>query len=155
MKIAIVQIRGTIRTHRKIKDTLNILKLRKKNSCIITDNSLIIVGMLNIIKDYVTWGEVNEDVIKELLVKRGKVVGDKPLTEEYLKRNAKISFDEFTKKFVENKIKLREIPGLKPYFRLKPPKKGFERYGIKMPYSMGGALGYRKENINDLVKRMI
>ena len=77
------------------------------------------------------------------------------LTEEYLKRNAKISFDEFTKKFVENKIKLREIPGLKPYFRLKPPKKGFERYGIKMPYSMGGALGYRKENINDLVKRMI
>lgn len=155
MKIAIVQVRGGIRVGRNAMDTLNTLKLRKKNSCIIVDNSPVILGMLNIIKDYVTWGEVSDEIIKELLIKRGKVVGDKPLTEEYLKQNAKVSFDELVKKFVECKIKLRDVPGLKPYFRLKPPIKGFERYGIKMPFSMGGALGYRKDRINDLVKRMI
>lgn len=155
MKIAIVQIRGGVRVGRNAMDTLNTLKLRKKNSCIIVESSPVIIGMLNVIKDYVTWGEVSEDVIKELLVKRGKVVGDKPLTEEYLKQNAKLSFDELVKKFVDGKMKLRDVPGLKPYFRLKPPVKGFERYGVKLPFSMGGALGYRKDKINDLVMRMI
>jgi large subunit ribosomal protein L30 len=39
--------------------------------------------------------------------------------------------------------------------RLAPPRKGFERKGIKVPFTSGGALGDRKEAINDLVKRMI
>jgi large subunit ribosomal protein L30 len=40
-------------------------------------------------------------------------------------------------------------------FRLSPPRGGFERKGIKTPFTMGGALGNRKEKINDLIKRMI
>ena len=45
--------------------------------------------------------------------------------------------------------------GVKPVFRLTPPKKGFGRQGIKKPYSIGGALGYRASDINDLLNRMI
>src|SRR3989338_4923175 len=41
------------------------------------------------------------------------------------------------------------------FYRLNSPKKGFERKGIKRPFSVGGALGYRAEKINDLIKRMI
>jgi large subunit ribosomal protein L30 len=44
---------------------------------------------------------------------------------------------------------------LKAFFRLHPPIKGFERKGIKKPYNMGGALGFRGEAINDLIKRMM
>lgn len=44
---------------------------------------------------------------------------------------------------------------LKPFFRLAPPKGGFERGGIKKPFKNGGALGNRNEKINDLIKRMI
>ena len=40
-------------------------------------------------------------------------------------------------------------------FKLCPPKGGFERKGIKNPFSLGGALGYRAEKINDLIKRMV
>ncbi len=40
-------------------------------------------------------------------------------------------------------------------FRLHPPKKGWERKGIKKPLKQGGALGYRGEKINELIKRMI
>ena len=34
-------------------------------------------------------------------------------------------------------------------------KGGFERKGTKMPFHLGGALGNRKEKINDLIRRML
>jgi large subunit ribosomal protein L30 len=37
---------------------------------------------------------------------------------------------------------------------LHPPRKGFGRKGIKAPFSIGGALGYRGEKMNDLIERM-
>ena len=43
---------------------------------------------------------------------------------------------------------------VKKCFRLNPPKGGFERKGIKIPFSVGGALGYRGDKINDLIKKM-
>lgn len=49
---------------------------------------------------------------------------------------------------------LRDVPELKPVFRLRPPKRGYEREGIKKPYSVGGTLGYRKEAINELLEKM-
>jgi len=44
---------------------------------------------------------------------------------------------------------------MKLFFKLCPPVHGFERKGIKKPFSMGGVLGYRKEKINELIKRMV
>ena len=41
------------------------------------------------------------------------------------------------------------------FYRLNSPRKGFERKGIKRPFSVGGVLGYRGSMINDLVKRMV
>lgn len=43
----------------------------------------------------------------------------------------------------------------KPFFRLNSPKQGFERKGVKTSYSRGGALGYRGQEMNKLLKRMI
>lgn len=40
-------------------------------------------------------------------------------------------------------------------FRLNPPRKGYGRKGIKIAFSRGGALGDRKEKINDLLLRMV
>lgn len=40
-------------------------------------------------------------------------------------------------------------------FRLNPPRKGYGRKGVKMPFSKGGALGDRAEKINDLLLRMM
>jgi large subunit ribosomal protein L30 len=40
-------------------------------------------------------------------------------------------------------------------FFLAPPKGGFERKGIKKSFSVGGALGDRKDKINDLIKKML
>ena len=67
----------------------------------------------------------------------------------------KIGVFSIIKEFFEFKKGIKDIPGLKSFFRLLPPKKGFERKGIKVPFSLGGALGYRKEDINNLIERML
>ncbi len=64
--------------------------------------------------------------------------------------------DDTLKKLVKARgegVKEKEIP--KHIFRLAPPKKGFERAGIKKAFTQGGVLGDRKEKINELIERMI
>lgn len=155
VKIAIVQIRGVVRTPQKIKDTLSMLKLVKRNSCAIVDANSSFNGMIEAVKDYVTWGEIDEPTLLELIIKRGRIMGNKPLTEEYLKEKIGMTVHTFAKDLLNGKKKIKDVPGMKPFFRLKPPTKGYERGGIKTPFSMGGALGYRKEHINNLIKRML
>jgi len=154
-KIAVVQVRGPINLDKKRKDTLKMLKLVKKNSCVLIDNRPTYWGMLEKLKDYLTWGEVEVETVKLLLEKRARIMGNKQLSEDYMKDKSKFGFAEFASKFIEGGVKFKDVPGMKPFFRLKPPKGGFERGGIKKPFSLGGALGYRKEKINDLIKRMI
>lgn len=141
--------------NQKLIDTLQMLKLVRKNSCAVVENNKNSLGMLVLLKDYITWGEIDEPTFRLLLEKRGRIVGNKSLTEQYLKEKSKMGFDEFTKNFFNGKIKLKDVPGLKCFFRLTPPKGGFDRNGIKKQFSLGGALGYRKDNINNLLKRML
>jgi len=112
-KIAAVRIRGITGIKKEIKDTMQMLRLYKKNSCVILDDNKNYRGMLNKVKDYTTYGNVDEETIK-LLEQKGK----------------------------------------KKTFNLHPPRKGYGRKGIKVPFVKGGALGDRKEKINDLLKRM-
>src|SRR3989344_5485786 len=144
-KIAVLRIRGDLNVRRDKKDTLRLLRLFNKNYCVVLDNSPNYIGMVEKIKDYITWGELNKETFELLLKERGRLAGNKKLTADYLKEKLKISFEDFTKDFFEGK----------KLFRLSPPIKGFERGGIKKPFSMGGALGYRKETINNLIERMI
>ena len=60
--------------------------------------------MVKKVKDYVTWGEINEETLKELVKKRG----------EFVKQNSDNYFEFEKKKY-------------KKFFRLSPPKKGYGR----------------------------
>ena len=154
-KIAVIRIRGSIKVRREIKDTLKMLRLFNVNTCTLVSNTPSSIGMIKKIKDYVTWGEIDKDTLKSLLEKRGKLPGNKRLTDSYIKEKINSSFDTFSDDFLNLKKDLKDIPGLKPFFKLHPPEGGFERKGIKVPFSMGGVLGYRKEKINNLIKKML
>jgi len=140
-KIAIIRIRGLTGIRKGIKDTLNMLKLYKKNFCVIIPNSPENLGMIKKIKDYITYGEIDDGTEKLLFEKRG---------EEYKGKlkdsRGKIEYKRFVS-FNGKKYK--------PFFRLNNPKGGFERKGIKMPFSQGGVLGNRGNKIKDLIKRMV
>lgn len=153
-KIAIIRIKGDALLRKPLKDTFKLLRLYKKNNCVVVPNTKEFAGMIIKVKDCVTWGEIDEQTFKILLEKRGKLPQNQRLTEQYIKDKVKISFDEFVKEFFAAKKQLKDIPGLKLFFKLNPPRGGFERKGVKIAYSLGGALGYRKDKINDLIKRM-
>ena len=154
-KIAVIRIKGGIGLNIKIKDTFNMLRLYKKNNCVVLDGSPSNIGMIEKMKTIVTWGEIDQETLKSLLINRGRLPGNKKITEDYIKEKTKLNLDGFIKEVFESKKKLKDIPGLKLFFKLKPPTNGFERKGVKVPYSLGGVYGYRKEMINDLIKRMI
>lgn len=69
-----------------------------------------------------------------------------------------VTFGEIDKETLELLRKKRENKnpdGKIEVYHLNSPKGGFERKGIKKPYSTGGALGYREDKINDLIKKML
>ena len=154
-RIIIIRIKGDHNIKSERIKTMELLRIYNKFGCSIVKNSPEYTGMINSIKEYITWGEIDKETFKLLLSNRGRLPANKKLTEEYLKEKTKMSMDQFAEEFFSFKKELKDIPGIKLYFRLKPPTKGFERKGTKIPFSLGGALGYRKEKINDLVRRMI
>ena len=69
--IAAVLIRGTIGAKQPVKDTLKMLNLTKKNTCIvIDDDNEAQKGMLQKCKDFVTYGDLDKDTYNELVGQR-------------------------------------------------------------------------------------
>ncbi len=154
-KLIVIRVRGRINVRKQIADTLKMLRLNRVNHAVLIDNRKSYLGMLQKVKDYVTWGEIDKDTLTALLKKRGRLEGRKRLTDEFLQKYTNFkSIEELANAIYENKINITDISKLKPVFRLHPPKGGHNGK-IKRPYTMKGALGNRKAEINDLVKRMI
>ena len=68
----------------------------------------------------------------------------------------KTSFEDLAKAVVAGEVGIRDLyrAGLKPRFRLHPPRGGFKR-SLRRAATDGGELGYRGPAINLLVKRMV
>jgi len=155
-KVAVVRIRGSVHLRDSIGKTLKLLNLHKKNHCVVLDPPPQNMGMVQKVKDYITWGEVDAKTLEKIVTNTARIAGGSQLTDEYVKTNSSYSdMKSFTTKLGAGEANMKSVNGLKPVFRLKPPTKGFERAGIKKPYSVGGALGYRGEKINELLTRMI
>ena len=155
MLYSVVRIRGSINVKPDIKKTLQMLRLTRVNHCVLIDGkNESYRGMLNKAKDYITWGEIDKEILIELIKTRGRLMGDKPVTEEYVKSATSYnSIEKLADALVEGKIRYSELPNVKPLFKLNPPKGGYE--GIKRAYKVGGALGYRGKEINNLIRRML
>tara|TARA_Y100000310_G_C20333207_1_gene646227 strand:+ start:122 stop:607 length:486 start_codon:yes stop_codon:yes gene_type:complete len=154
-RIAVIRIKGKPGLKFDVKETFEKLRLYKKNTCIVVPNNPVYLGMINKIKEASTWGEIDEETFKLLLEKRAKLPGKKALTEEYLKQKLKTDFNTFAKDFMNFNKEIKDVPGMKNFFKLNPPIKGFEAKGIKVPFSLGGVLGYRKDKINTLIRKMV
>jgi len=154
MVFAIIRVRGIVNVNPDIKRTLKLLRLTKVNHCTLLEENKVYKGMLQKVKDYTTWGEIDKEILPKLMESRGMIVGDKQITEEYIKSATSYNtFEKLSQAILDNKFKYKDIPDVKPLFRLSPPKKGYE--GIKRSFKNGGALGYRGKEINKLIGRMI
>ena len=128
-KLAVIRVRGITGVRYDIDETLEKLRLYKKNCCIVVPKTASYLGMIGKVKDYVTWGDIDEKTYNALIEKR---------REEFKGRisdkKGKISYNKFV-----------DVNGkkIKKFFRLNSPRKGYGRKGIKVSFGKGGALGYR------------
>lgn len=152
--IIVLRIRGSVNIRNETEDTLRLMRLQRRNHATIIDNRGSNVGMLQKVKDYVTWGEVTLETIDLLLKNRGRTPGNRRLTDEYVRgKLGHKSIKDLAEAVNRSEADLSKMPALKPIFRLHPPKGGL-RKSVKKAYP-DGELGYRGEAVNDLVKKML
>ncbi len=152
--LAVVRVRGTVNVRREIEDTLKMLHLTRNCHATLIDDRPSYLGMLQKVQNHVTWGEVSKEIIALLLKKRGSLVGGGKITDEYAKKIGFKSVDDLAEAIYNLQVEFNKLPGIKPVFRLHPPRKGYKG-SIKKSYKSGGVTGYRGEAINDLLERMI
>lgn len=150
-----IRVRGQVRVRPQIEDTLDKLLLGRLHQARVLKLNSSLQGMIIKAKDYITWGEIDEKTTAMLLSKRGRLLGNKRLSDSYVKKNSSYNtVKALAKAITEGKATVGDVEGLKPVFRLTPPRKGF-RGKRHLPVGMGGVTGYRGHEINDLAQRMI
>lgn len=140
---AVIRVRGTVNLNPKIKKGLEMMNLRRTNNLSLWKEDAQSLGMIAKVKDYVAYGKISDEMLKELIAKKSRQA------KEGEKIDAAKVFEEIKKGKTLSKAGIRNL------FTMSPPRGGFERKGIKVSFKLGGALGNRGEKINELIEKMI
>lgn len=143
--IAVIRIAGMTGINKKVEAVLERLRLKRKYACNILAESAEIIGMLGKARAYVAFGNIDEETLKLLVSRRGRLPGNKPV-------DAKKISDAMIAEIFSGKKKLKDF-GIKPFFRLHPPIGGFVK-STKQFYPKG-VLGSHAEKINELIEKML
>ena len=149
----VIRMKGTINVPHWARTTLDLLHLDKRFRATIIPERDNTKGMLNKIKHYVSWQEIDTLTTKELLEKRARKEGYRKLTSDDVVKLGFKSTDDLAKSLTEGSIALSKLKPIKPWFALSPPRHGFKRSTKKM-YGEGGILGNHKDLLSQ-VKLMI
>ena len=137
--ILVVRISGDTNLDSDIRETLNRLRIRRKYaSTLIIEKDKIKMGMLKKVKHYVMYSEVEDNLIKKLIEKRGQTLNGKKVDEKQVET-------------ILEAIKKGDWK-IKKFFRLHPPIGGFKK-STKQTYP-AGILGENK-NLIKLVEKML
>jgi large subunit ribosomal protein L30 len=153
----VLRVRGSLGMKRTILDTLKMLRMYKVNHGVLIWGEKSYMGMLYKCKDYISYGKIDEKTLLRLLRTRGRLEGNKPLTDDDVENLTRYkNIKELASALLKGEIQYspKDIKKIKPIFRLHPPRKGY-RGSIKRHYPEGGSLGYVDEYINELIHKMI
>jgi len=130
--IAAVRVRGRVNVRHDITETLNRLRLKRVNNCVVMKMTDSYYGMIKECSNYITYGEIDEPTLTRLI------------------NGAGIKADP--KQIMEGKYDMKELKKSLP-FRLHPPRHGYK--STKRSVKQGGSLGYMGPGINKLLQRMV
>ena len=137
----------------EMEDTLKMLRLNDVNNCIILPESPDYKGMVEKVRNFITYGEIDKEILSKMIQKRLRTRGNERVDEKTLKEITNFeTFEKFANALLEGKVKLKDFEKINPVLKLTPPSKGFK--SIKEYYPKGD-LGYRGKEINELIERMI
>jgi len=138
--IIVIRISGKVKIRKDIEETLFRLRLRRKYSCVlIYEKDGNALGMLEKVKNYVSYGNIEKETLVKLIEKRAVRADKKEIKDA----------DKIAESLEKGKT-LEELE-LKPFFRLNSPKGGLKSSKKSYPK---GVLGNNKE-INKLLGRML
>ena len=138
--ILVIRIAGMVKKPNKIDESLHRLRLRRKYSAVLLEDSDESKKILKNIRDYVAFGKIDGKMLEKLVELRAQPVD----------KNKKVDAKKVVAGIGNKKYEELEI---KPFFRLHPPRKGIES---KKHFGVGkGVLGDHKEKINELLGRML
>jgi len=149
----VVRIKGQADVPYWASYTMSLMKLDKKYRATILPVKENTRGMLNKIKHYVAWTDLDPKLAAEILEKKARGPGYKRITQEDL---AGMGFEDITqlaKSLSSGSATLSKIKSLKPWFALAPPRHGFKR-STKRLYGQKGILGYNKD-LGERLSRMM
>ena len=149
----VVRIKGQADVPHWARTTLKLLKLEKKYRATILPAKENTLGMLDKVKHYVSWQEVDSKLARELLDKKGRKSGYKKISDGDLAETDYKTMDELADALAEGKVSLTKLKPLKPWFALAPPRHGFKR-STKRMYGQKGVLGQNKE-LGTIVRKMM
>ena len=149
----VVRIKGKADCPYWATTTMTLLKLDKKYRATILPAKENTLGMLNKVKHYVSWIELDTGLAKELIDKKARKDGYKKITPSDLSDLGFASTEELGSALAEGKASLSKLKPLKPWFALAPPRHGFKRSTKKL-YGQKGVLGENKD-LGTLVRNMI
>jgi large subunit ribosomal protein L30 len=130
--LAVIRVRGRVNVRSDIAETLERLRLKRVNNCILLKPTESYRGMLKKCINHVAYGDIDEATLGRLLSEKAEGVSAKDL----LSGNYDFA-------------KLKEqMP-----FRLHPPRHGYR--SIKLSFKQGGSLGNMGPEINKLISRMV
>jgi large subunit ribosomal protein L30 len=138
--LLVIRISGLVEIPDSVQATLYTMRLRRKYAAVLLSDTPEQHKLLHTVRNFVAYGPVSEAMLEQLLKVRGEGLEGKKMPE--------------VKKILEQlgKKTLVEL-GVKPFFRLHPPRGGIES---KKHFGVGkGVLGDNKEHINQLVERML
>lgn len=138
--IIVIRIAGQVHLSRDVKETLNRMRLRRKYSATLLPETSENKKLLASVRNFVSYGTIDLETLSALIAARAKP----------LKKSTKID----PKKIISEieKKPMKQL-GLKPFFRLHPPRGGINSKK-HANVSGKGVLGENK-NINELIRRML
>ncbi|PIN93547.1 50S ribosomal protein L30 [Candidatus Pacearchaeota archaeon CG10_big_fil_rev_8_21_14_0_10_31_24] len=137
--IALIRISGLVEMPEKARITLDRIRLRRKYSLVLMEPTKENMSLIQKVRNFIAYGAIDNNTLKELLEKRGQSLSGKKIdAEKIISQIGKKSLTEL---------------GLKPFFRLHPPRGGIDSK-VHFPIRKG-VLGDNKEKINDLIRRML
>lgn len=129
--VAVVRIRGRVNVRSDITETLERLRLKRVNNCVLLTLTDSYKGMLNKCINHVAYGEIDGATLEKLLKKAEGLTAEELVGGKY------------------DRAKLKaQMP-----FRLHPPRHGYK--STKLSFKQGGSLGYMGADINKLISRMV
>jgi len=71
--LAVIRLRGVVGVRTDIEDTLKMLSLRRKHALVVLPRTSSILGMIKKVDFMITWGELDDELLKEFSSKKAQL----------------------------------------------------------------------------------